>query len=161
MRLYLPATWTDLTTLTTDPSGWDVELRLAHAVTDGLRAALDEEDEEGWEFSAFLSAADDSLAMLILDETQRPVRVVLTVEVTGGHAEPGDSDGPPSQLRWSGATATRLVCAHVDEVAAESVVEVIRSVDAGPALDAAVEAIAEADLLWFDADEIPGLVASR
>ena len=59
MRIYLPTTLDELDRLGGDPGP-----RRAHAVTAALRAALPDEDDEGWEFVAQLVAADESLALL-------------------------------------------------------------------------------------------------
>ena len=51
----------------------------AHAVTEWLRAAWPEADQEEWEYAALMAAADASVALLT--EEDRPRRVVVVAEV--------------------------------------------------------------------------------
>lgn len=164
MRLYVPAVLADLELPEIGP-------RLACAVTPALRAALPEEDEEGLELSAFLSAAD--LAVLRLADGQGPYRrVVLALELpdSTSFAAPSAAGGgtgdevagavgaadladlgcvvgeiPPTP--WSA-----LVSLHVDEPEASDAVR------AALTDDTAFEELAEIDLLWFHASERSALV---
>lgn len=168
MRIYLPAT-------TTDVLAAEIIPRWAHALTDGLRAVLPEEDDEGCEASAVLAAADDSLLRLRAEQaaaggsTDRaregnggsdaepvPRRVVIVAEVpasivrvpeTASEWRAGD-DRLPSAVEVTEPVAWRdAVAVQVDEAAAGDVVR------AAIADDAAIEAAAELELMWFDAGE--------
>jgi hypothetical protein len=164
MRLYVPAVLADLELPEIGP-------RLACAVTPALRAALPEEDDEGLELSAFLSAAD--LAVLRLAGGPGPYRrVVLALDLPDSTAFAAPSAGaggagdeisdavgaadladlgcvvgeiPPTP--WSA-----LVSLHVDEP------EAIDAVRAALTDDTAFEELAEVDLLWFAPSERASLV---
>jgi len=154
MRLYVPATLADLELPEIGP-------RPACAVTPALRAALPEEDEEGLELSAFLSAAD--LAVLRLADTAGPHRrVVLALEVpaatsfaaltdsgAAAGADLGCVVGELPTTPWSA-----LVSIHADEP------EATDAVRAALSDDAAFEELADVDLLWFDPSERAALVAA-
>ncbi|TGO04046.1 DUF6912 family protein [Serinibacter arcticus] len=154
MRLYVPAVLADLELPEIGP-------RLACAVTPALRAALPEEDEEGLELSAFLSAAD--LAALRLSAGSGPHRrVVLALELPASTpftvpsadagqdaADLGCVVGEIPATPWSA-----LVSLHVDEP------EAADAVRAALTDETAFEELAEIDLLWFDPSERASLVAS-
>src|SRR5690606_24983189 len=74
MRVYLPATVTDLTAEDGIAAQW------AHAVTPALRAAMPDEDDEGLEMTATMDAADDSGRRLDA-ETAATRRAVLAADV--------------------------------------------------------------------------------
>lgn len=146
MRVYLPATLDELDRLGADPGP-----RRAHAVTAALRAALPDEDDEGWEFVAQLVAADESLALLAERPGVPRLRLVLAADVEDGSVVP-DSD-PEAEVTAvlipSGVPAEAVVCAHVDEPGAA--VDVVAAV-AGD--DDAVQRLEDRDLLWYDVSEL-------
>jgi len=156
VRLYLPATLDELDDLLRDRAPLAAPRR-AHAVTTALVALLPEEDEEGVEFAAQLMAADDALVLLASRPDAPGLRLVVTVEVPDdavGEAvadDGGDVDDEPATLVTLTAPVTRaeVVCAHVDEPEARA--EVARALDGD---DAALDALAERDLLWYDATEL-------
>lgn len=127
--------------------------RRAHAVTPALVALLPDEDEEGVEFAAQLMAADDALVLLAARPDAPALRLVVTVEVADdavGDGQPEDDDEAASLLTLVGpATLDDVVCAHVDEPGARG--EVARALDGD---DAALDSLAERDLLWYDATEL-------
>ncbi|AEI11665.1 DUF6912 family protein [Cellulomonas gilvus] len=149
MRLYLPATLDELTATTEG----DALLagRTAHAVTQALRAALPDEDEEGWEFAAHLAAADDSLDLLRSRPEAPALRLVVTVDVPDDAVGVGPQPGatPSAVLLTRAATLAEVACVHVDEPAVAGDVRAALSGDV-----AADERVAEADLLWYDVSEI-------
>lgn len=149
MRLYLPATLDELTATTEG----DALLagRTAHAVTQALRAALPDEDEEGWEFAAHLAAADDSLDLLRSRPEAPALRLVVTVDVPDDAVDVGPQPGamPSAVLLTRAATLAEVACVHVDEPAVAGDVRAALSGDV-----AADERVAEADLLWYDVSEI-------
>lgn len=148
VRIYLPSSLDEL-------SASDLAPRVVHAVTSGLRAALPDEDDEGLEYAAQLLAADDSL-----DRLDRPGagdrRVVVAADVPEALVESlvGEEDETaPSAVRVTAHVAWDAVaCAHVDEAAAEGDVRAARAGD-----DAALERLAERDLLWYDVSELASL----
>lgn len=151
MRLYLPATLDELDALR---GGTPLAVpRRAHAVTPALVALLPDEDEEGVEFAAQLMAADDALVLLAARPDAPALRLVVTVEVADdavGDGKPEDDDEAASLLTLVGpATLDDVVCAHVDEPGARG--EVARALDGD---DAALDSLAERDLLWYDATEL-------
>jgi len=161
VRLYLPATLDELD----DLLGGRAPLaapRRAHAVTPALTALLPDEDEEGVEFAAQLMAADDALVLLASRPDAPGLRLVVTVEVPDDAVREGaPGDGAPDEgagvddeaaslvTLTAPATLDVVVCAHVDEPAAKD--EVARALDGD---DAALDSLAERDLLWYDATEL-------
>lgn len=158
MRLYLPATLDELDALLRDGTPLPAPRR-AHAVTPALAALLPDEDEEGVEFAAQLMAADDALVLLAARPQAPGLRLVVTVEVPDDavreaapdDAAAQDADDEPASLVSLTAPAglDDVVCAHVDEPAARE--EVARALDGD---DAALDALSERDLLWYDVTEL-------
>lgn len=145
MRIYLPATLDELDAFTLLPA------RGAHAVTPALRAALPDEDEEGLEFAAQLAAADDSLLRIAAAPSAPPLRLVVSADVPDAIVgEPDQASPAPSAVDLLGVVQRGwVVCVHVDEPVA--------SADVTAALDgqeAAIERLAERDLLWYDVSEL-------
>ncbi|OZB47538.1 MAG: hypothetical protein B7X40_09160, partial [Cellulomonas sp. 14-74-6] len=142
MRVYLPATLDELDHLAADGGP-----RRAHAVTEALRAALPDEDDEGWEFVAQLVAADESLALLADRPGVPRLRLVLAADVPDESVVPdADPDADVTAVTvLSGVPADAVVCAHVDEPSAAA--DVVAAV-AGD--DAAVQRLVDRDLLWYD-----------
>jgi len=147
MRIYLPATSADLSR----PAG--VPPRWGHAVTDELRRALPEEDDEGLEASALLAAADESIAHLRAAASALPRRVVLAADVPDAgvvvpeRARPwreGDDQLPSAVEVRATVPWDAVVSIHVDDADAEP------DVTAALAEDDAVDRAAEHDLLWHD-----------
>ncbi|KGM13524.1 DUF6912 family protein [Cellulomonas bogoriensis] len=141
MRIYLPATLAELT-------GPDLSPRLVHAVTDALRQALPDEDDEGLEYAAQLLASDDSLDLLGDQDQQR--RCVVAADVPQERVRAVEEPHAPSVVELTVPVAWDTVaCAHVDEDAAGADVVAARAGD-GPA----AERLAERDLLWYDVSEL-------
>lgn len=148
VRLYIPATLDDLRdgVLTLDVP------RRAHAVTPALTALLPDEDEEGVEFAAQLMAADDALVLLAGTPSAPTLRLVVTAEVADELVDdaPAGEDEPVSLVTLTGTPAAdEVVCVHVDEP--EAAAQVARALDGD---DAALEDLAERDLLWYDVTEL-------
>lgn len=156
MRLYLPATLDELDDLLRAGTPLAAPRR-AHAVTPALVALLPDEDEEGVEFAAQLMAADDALVLLASRPDAPGLRLVVTVEVPdaavrdGAPQDAAGVDDEAASLVTLTAPAARddVVCAHVDEPGARD--EVARALDGD---DAALDALAERDLLWYDVSEL-------
>lgn len=148
MRIYLPATLPDLATLLTLG---ELPPRVAHAVTPALRAALPDEDDEGLEFSAQLTAADDALALLTGNAEAPPRRLVLAADVPPAALAPAeDPDAAVTAVQLAGPVGREaVVAAHVDEVEAMDDVRAALGGDAE-----AGERLVERDLLWYDASEL-------
>lgn len=149
MRIYLPATTADLAS----PEG--LLPRWAHAVTPALRAALPEEDEEGWELAAMLAAADDSVDLLAADDSL-PRRLVVAADVEESAVrvpDRGEEDRAPSAVEVTRPVSwTDVVSLHVDEDAAAEDVAAAAVGD-----EAALDRAAERDLLWYDVTELADL----
>ncbi len=146
MRVYLPATLDEL-----DGLGTAAGPRAAHAVTAALRAALPDEDDEGWEFVAQLVAADESLALLAERPAAPRLRLVLAADVPDESVAPDDDpDAEVTAVRIAtGVPADAVVCAHVDEPAAAADVAAAAAGD-----EDALRRLEERDLLWYDASEL-------
>lgn len=139
MRVYLPATFASLESLL-DTGSLDADL--AVAVTDELRAALPDADEEELELEAMLEAAEQSLALVAADPSVVRRRVVLAADVPRARPAP---DLGSAVVRLDGAvTVSAVVSGHVDEEGVED------QVDAGDVGDLA--------LLWYAVQELGGLV---
>ncbi|GIG20130.1 hypothetical protein Cch01nite_08540 [Cellulomonas chitinilytica] len=146
MRIYLPATLDELGSAT-----FTLAARRAHAVTPALRAAIPDEDDEGLEFLAQLAAADDSL-VLLADRPDAPrLRVVVSVDVPErAVVTVVDEDVVPSAVDLlDDLGRDDVACVHVDEPAARE--DVRRAADGD---EAALDALDERDLLWYDASEL-------
>lgn len=132
MRIYLPATVSDL-------DAPHISARTAFAVTEGLRELAPTEDEEGWEYLAFLAAADAAI-----DEGEVS-RIVIAAD--GRAAETGEVGVVEvEELSWADA-----VSIHIDDVADPGLLTELSAAQAGD--DAARERVNEADLLWYDVVE--------
>ncbi|PFG20321.1 DUF6912 family protein [Serinibacter salmoneus] len=151
MRLYLPAVVADL-------AAPEISPRVASGVTTALTGALPEEDEEGLEHSAFLTAADLSALLLTAVDTGRPARrCVLAVDVAAPswQAPPDDLAHLPSVLGILGPLPWQaLVAIHLDEADVRDALDLM-----GHNEEAAWRELGERDLLWFDASERTVLAA--
>lgn len=152
MRIYLAATLADLTQLSDG-----VEL-LASAVTPALHAALPEEDTEGLEMSAYLTAADLSV-LRIAELAGAPRRVVVSVEATQDRLAELPSDLPaalralPSLIGMLRVELGDVVAVHLDPDEAAPLVLAAAGGD-----DEAFDDLAEEDLLWYDPSELRDLL---
>ncbi|MBK5249818.1 MAG: hypothetical protein JJE50_10400 [Actinomycetales bacterium] len=142
MRIYLPATLRDLSA----PDG--VGARRAHALTDALRSALDDEDSEAGELAALLVAADASVR-LIGSEGAPPRRLVIAADVAEGVV--AATDGPPSAVEAPDVPWSAVVSFHVDDADDPEVADAVAGAAAGD--PEAFELAAELDLLWYDVSE--------
>jgi hypothetical protein len=133
-RVYVPATLTALARFTGDGGIGPTPVH-AHAVTEWLRAAWPEANEEEWEYAALMAAADASVALLT--EEDRPRRVVVVAEVND-----------LTEDRESTAVT-------VDSAIPERVIQAIQAdtVDIDPSLPEQL-----GDLGWFGVQEIPFLL---
>lgn len=122
----------------------------AHAVTPEVVRVVGG-DEEECEYAVLLTAAQESLGLLGVDDP--PVRVVAVCEAPAARPV-GDAADPSlvvldEVLRWD---ALRAV--HVDDATAEEVVAA--AVESGSEADA--EACLDHDLGWHTPAEVPALV---
>lgn len=133
MRVYIPATWSDLATDLLNPSA-------LYAVTDELTASFD--DEELAELYAFQRASEQSVTLVDASDS-RPRRVVIAVEINAVGNALGDdpacfaADGP---IMWSDA-----VSIHVDDVD--------RDIAGALASEEALAELTREPLAWFDVTE--------
>lgn len=132
IRVYVPLTSRELARLVQDrrlpgPRG-------GHAVTDALRAAWADGDDEQWEYAATYAAAEDSWSRR--GDGDRPRRHVLAVDAASVETGPEDAITAvriPGEIAWP-----QVAAAHVDTV---------------DLTDGADE-----ELAWFARQEIPDLV---
>ncbi|NYI06189.1 DUF6912 family protein [Allostreptomyces psammosilenae] len=154
------------------------------AVTDELRDWYGEGDEEEYEYAALSLAAEASLHLLAEDPGADPRRVVLAVEVaqsavarpgelspraaagTGAGSGAGEGEEEPGRVLLRGPVPLRrLAAVQVDAADARPVVTAaVRAVGAGgreggEAAVAAMDAVADLELLWYAVQEIPELLA--
>lgn len=165
-RVFVPVTALDLRVLAADgalPAGtWS-----AHAVTDALRAAWPDGDDEEWSYAALLTAAQESVERMAArpEEAGAPRRRVLAADVAGVVASP-DPEAPETGVGVAGPLPLSAVDAlHVDEVDAEPTIGAAVRVlaDAHEAEDAetvtrALEACLDHDLGWYATQELEQLL---
>lgn len=136
-RAYLPLTRRELAELAAERRLGGG--RTAYAVTDALRQAWPEGDEEGWEYVAMTAAGDASWRLRADDEPAR--RIVVAADL--GVVEPVAGEHPaevlvPHDVAWRNVASIHV---DTDDVTAEEVEE-------GRA----------PDLAWFATQEIGTLV---
>jgi hypothetical protein len=136
-RVYVPLTSSGLARLVAE-GGLDGPLR-AHAVTDALREAWPEGDEEGWEYAALMAAARTSAGLR--GPGDAPRRHVVAADVPSFVPVPGEE---PTLVDVTADVPWRNVAsAHVDTTDLD--------LDADP--DGGDE-----DLAWFATQEISHLL---
>ena len=134
VRIYLPVTSTTLGRLVAE-GRLDGPFR-AHAVTDTLREAWPEGDEEAWEYAALMAAAASSTELRGAED--RPRRYVVAADVPAVEEIAGDDPtlvDVAADVPWKNVAA-----AHVDT----------EDRDAG--------ADPDDDLAWFATQEIADLL---
>ncbi len=136
-RVYVPLTRAQLARLVADralPGPL-----LGHAVTEGLRQEWPEGDDEQWEYTALMAAAEDSL---VAQDAGAPARrLVAAADVSRVDPDEGTRVRLPDGLGWRGLAAVHADAADLaDDVAADP------------------EAAAEVDLGWFATQEIQALL---
>ncbi len=147
-RVYVPATRSSVSRLREHGTLGPAPLT-AYAVTDGLRAAVADADDEEWEYLAMSAAALGSVELLADDET---ARVVVAVDV--GDVETV-VDGEPGEVRLTTEVPLRRVAAvHVDARDAEQAVGAARAARGTAAYDDALAACLDHDLQWYAVQEI-------
>jgi hypothetical protein len=136
-RVYVPLTSSGLARLVAE-GRLDGPLR-AHAVTDALREAWPEGDEEGWEYAALMAAAGTSAGLR--GQGDAPRRHVVAADVPSFVPVPGEE---PTLVDVAADVPWRNVAsAHVDTTDLD--------LDADP--DGGDE-----DLAWFATQEISHLL---
>lgn len=108
VRVYVPATVADLAALVAE--GRLAGPRPAHAVTDALRAAWPEGDEEELEHAALMAAADASAALRGPGDPDR--RVVVAADVAAVEERGGDD--PTAVTVAHDVVVKNVASAHVD-----------------------------------------------
>lgn len=166
-RVFVPLSLTDLRTLErtgelAPPAGG---VRQAHALTEALRSAWPDGDEEEWEYAALLTAAQESLELVAAAAAEDPTTArrrvaALDVDVTVAAPDPDAPEtgvGLPAPLRLRDIEAW-----HVDDEAAvpaaRAAVEAIRSAGDAEAIAVALEACLDHDLGWYATQELDQLV---
>ena len=157
-RVYVPATATLLRSVVTE-SGVGPAPFFAHAVTDGLRAALADSGEEEWEYAASATAAQAALGLLL--EEDAPRRVVLAVDVDS--VRPVEGDDVTLVQVDEVAPFRRVAAVLVDTEDAEDAVAAARdawtAAEAGdPEAEQLVERCLDHELGWWATQEIGDLL---
>jgi hypothetical protein len=160
-RVYIPATLQMLARLVADG---ELQPRsgTAFAVTPRLREAYAEGDDDELAEVALRDAALASLRLLGGDESDLPRRrAVLVAEVDDAQPRPDLDD---AVVRLTGPIAfDRVICAHVDNAAAEdAVAAAVDAIDAADLGDQDAElTVGDAqdhDLAWYAPQELPFLI---
>ncbi len=164
MRVYLPATLSQLAEVERTGSYTLPPGSTAHAVTPALREWYTEGDTEELEYVALLEAAGSSLRALAADPDAPRRRVVLAADVADGIVRPAPEMATSAVRLASAVPLTDVVSIHVDED--DAVSDVAAAVDALAAADAGdddaqftVDSADGHDLLWYDVTEIKELLA--
>ncbi len=160
-RVYIPATLQMLQRLVADGE-LHPRSGTAFAVTPALREAYAEGDDDELAEVALRDAALASLRLLGGDDSDLPRRrVVLVAEVDDAQPRPDLDD---AVVRLTGPIAfDRVICAHVDNAAAEDAVaaaiDAIDAADLGDEdADLAVGDAQDHDLAWYAPQELPFLL---
>ena len=132
MRIYLPATVSDL-------DAPRLSARTAFAVTEGVRELAPSEDEEGWEYLAFLAAADAAI-----DEGE-VTRIVIAADAPASETK-GTGVVEVDEVDWAD-----VVSIHIDDLSDAMLLADINSAQAEDG--AARDRVNAADLLWYDVAE--------
>jgi len=143
VRIYLPATLDEI------GPGLALAERRAHAVTPALRALLPEEDDEGLEYVAQVTAADDAVGLLAVRPGAPRLRVVVAADVPDGEVTEDPAEPPTAVVVAGAVRLAEVVCLLVDEP--EAVADVVGAVGGD---QAARDRLDERDLLWYDVSEI-------
>lgn len=109
VRVYLPLVPAGLAALVTE--GRLDGPRRAHAVTQALRAAWPDGDEEEWEYAALMAAGEDSWAAR--EPGDRPRRHVVAADVPSVE-ELDDAEDPTLVEVAADVPWKRVAAAHVD-----------------------------------------------
>lgn len=163
MRVYIPATSTDLRALQADgalPTGLT-----AFAVTPGLREWYVDDDVDELEYAAMLEAARASLRLLDADRDAARRRVVIALDAPDEVVDVRD-DLDRGVVRLGGVvTLAAVASVHVDDVDAEAAVtmavEAIIAADLGD--EQAQDRVDDAEgfeLSWFTSQEIGAVLDS-
>lgn len=161
MRVYIPATLQMLQRLVADGELQPVN-GTAFAVTPALREAYAEGDDDELADVALREAALASLRLLGTDDSGLPPRrAVLVADVDNATPLPLLDE---AVVRLVGPVAMdRVICAHVDNAAAEqavaTAVEAIDEADLGDEdAELAVGDAQDHDLAWYAPQELPFLL---
>lgn len=163
MRVYVPLTVPGLAAVVDarEIAGAPLE---AYAVTPDLREALGSDDLEELEYAAMAAAADRCVRLLSEDAQAPRRRVVVATEVPDDAVRPGPGLEAGGVHVDRAVPFTRIMSGHVDEHEAEP--DVGRAAEAWPAAQrgdgdavAALDALADRELLWYARQELPDLVA--
>jgi len=134
VRVYVPTTSSGLAAVVAE--GRLAGPFRAHAVTDELRSAWPDADEEQWEYAAMYAAADASLALVSSGDVRR--RFVIAADVPTVSAAPGED---PTLVHVAADVPWKnIASAHADTA----------DIDADTADDT--------ELAWFATQEIRYLV---
>lgn len=161
MRVYLPATSTELRTLGVYgelPAGLT-----AFAVTPGLREWYLDDDADELEYAAMLEAARGSLRLLDADPAAAPRRVVLALDAPDSAVEVRDEVDRGVVRLGEAVTLAQFASVHVDDADAETAVRAaadsIIAADLGD--EQAQDRVDDAEgfeLSWFATQEIGSLL---
>ncbi len=149
MRIYLSATMADLAR----PEG--LTPRIAHTRTPELVAALGEQDVEAGEWAALIAAGQDAARLLTTQPNTgaHPTvrRIVVAADVPD--VRPAPDEAAPSAVSAPEVPWNLVVSLHVDDDDPATQQVLTQSVAALDSDEAAAQAIADLDLLWFDVTE--------
>lgn len=158
VRIYLPCTLTQLRDLVTS-GGVGPAPFTAHAVTDAVRAADPDGDDEAWEYAASTAAAQSSLGLIVEEEDSR--RLVVAADAPS--ASPVATE-EPSTVQVDDLIPFRQVAGVlIDDADASAAVAAAahvwdQAMAGDPEAQALVERCLDHELGWYSAEEIGDLL---
>lgn len=163
MRVYVPATITDLRALVADAVLGPAPIT-AFAVTPGLREWYLDDDAEELEYAASVEAARASLRLLDSDEQAPRRRVVIAADVPDAQVEVHDDIDRGVVRVLAAVPLAAIASVHVDDAEAEAVValaaEAVIAADLGD--NGSQERVDDAEgfeLSWYATQELETLLS--
>ena len=158
-RVFVPSSWAGLRNLVIS-DGLGPAPFLAHAVTEGLRAAYPEGGDEEWEYAALTAAARTSLGLLGEGDPARRVVVAVDAETV----LPGSDEDPTVVEVGEVVPFRRVAAVLVDPADVQDVVAAAADrwadAEAGDAdAEKVVDRCLDLDLAWYATQEIGDLLA--
>jgi hypothetical protein len=158
-RVFVPSTWSGLRGFVT-ADGIGPAPFFAHAVTDELRAAYPEGNDEEWEYAALMAAARTSLGLLSEDDPAR--RVVVAVDA--GTVVPAEDEDPTvvevgEVVPYRRIAAVLVDPADVQDAVAAAAQRWAEAEQGDPEAGQVVDRCLDLDLAWYATQEIGDLLA--